>query len=133
MRNWRIIFAHPVAVMAIAAIMAGQPPNPQAGASTKASKDAPNQVQHIALPQYPVEIMQGPNLEVYQKACLICHTGRYVSMQPRFSKAVWQSEVKKMVDAYGAPISDADQALIVEYLAAVKGVEAPVSTTAPPK
>jgi len=133
MSNWKIIVADAVAVMAMTAIVAGQSANPQAGASKKASKDASNQVHHIAMPQYPGAIMQGPNLEVYQKDCLICHTGRYVSMQPRFSKAVWQSEVTKMVDAYGAPISDADQALIVEYLVAVKGVEAPVPTAATPK
>ena len=30
-----------------------------------------------------------------------------------------------MVDAYGAAIPEADQALIVEYLVAVRGVEAP--------
>ena len=52
-------------------------------------------------------------------------------MQPRFPKTVWQSEVKKMVDAYGAPIPEADQALIVEYLVAVRGVEAPATSTAP--
>ena len=53
-------------------------------------------------------------------------------MQPRFPKTVWQSEVKKMVDAYAAPIPEADQALIVEYLVAVRGVEAPAAST-PPK
>ncbi len=64
-------------------------------------------------------------MAIYSKNCLICHTARYVSMQPRFSKTVWQSEVKKMVDAYGAAIPEADQALIVEYLVAIKGPEAP--------
>ena len=81
----------------------------------------------------PPEIRPGPNVQVYEKDCLTCHTARYVSMQPRFSKAVWQNEVKKMVDAYGAPIPEADQALIVEYLVAVRGVEAPASAPAPPK
>lgn len=54
-------------------------------------------------------------------------------MQPRFSKIVWQNEVKKMVDAYGDPIPEPDQALIVEYLVAVKGAEAPATLSAPPK
>ena len=65
-----------------------------------------------------------PNVQVYQKDCLICHSARYVAMQPRFSKTVWQAEVKKMADAYGAPISEADQALIVDYLVTVKGKKA---------
>jgi hypothetical protein len=90
-------------------------------------------VQSIVLPQYPPEIQQGPNVEIYSRDCLLCHTARYVSMQPRFPKSVWQSEVKKMIDAYGAAIPEADQPLIVEYLVAVRGVEAPASAPAPPK
>jgi hypothetical protein len=53
-----------------------------------------------------------------------------VLIQPRFPKAVWQSEVKKMVEAYGATISPADQAMIVQYLVAVKGSELPASPPA---
>jgi len=91
------------------------------------------QVQQITLPKYPGEVPPGPNVDVYKKDCLTCHSSRYVAMQPRFPKAVWQSEVKKMVDAYGAPIPEADQAPIVEYLVAVKGVEAPPATSPPAK
>jgi hypothetical protein len=40
-------------------------------------------------------------------------------MQPRFPQAVWEKEIKKMVDAYGAVIPDAEQPEIVEYLIAV--------------
>jgi cytochrome c5 len=97
------------------------------------SKAAANPVHSIVLPQYSPAIADGPNKEVYQKNCLTCHTARYVSMQPRFSKSVWQSEVKKMVDAYGAPVPEADQTLIVEYLVAVKGIEGPAAPTAPTK
>ena len=106
---------------------------PSAGSAKPTSKAATNPVHSIVLPQYPPDIEDGPNKEVYQKNCLICHTARYVSMQPRFSKAVWQSEVKKMVDVYGAPIPEADQALIVEYLVAIKGVEAPAAGAVPTK
>ena len=42
-------------------------------------------------------------------------------MQPRFSRTVWEKEVKKMVDAYGASISAPEQQQIVEYLVAIKG------------
>ncbi len=68
--------------------------------------------------------------EVYEKNCLLCHSARYVLTQPRFSKAQWQAEVKKMGDAYGASISPEDQALIVEYLVAVKGSDPPASVPA---
>ncbi|MGA3052708.1 MAG: hypothetical protein ABSD63_00725 [Candidatus Korobacteraceae bacterium] len=105
--------------------------------SPQASKQAPQnsstQSQHIVLPQYPADILPGPNVQVYERYCLICHTARYVSMQPRFPRGVWQSEVKKMIDAYGAAIPEADQALIVEYLVAVRGIEAPSAAATPAK
>ena len=94
-------------------------------------KAAANPVHSIVLPQLTPAIADGPNKEIYQRNCLTCHTSRYVSMQPRFSKTVWQNEVKKMVDAYGAPIPESDQALIVEYLVAVKGAESPATSAVP--
>src|SRR5271165_3003921 len=95
----------------------------QAGNSAppKAAKAAKNPVQEISLPQYPPELPPGPNLDVFQNKCLLCHSARYVTMQPRFSRAVWEKEVKKMVDAYGASISAPEQVQIVEYLVAIKG------------
>ncbi len=126
------VFAVAVAMIGLtvsAAMYAQQPP---AKASNPAAKAA-SSVHTIVLPQYPPEIAEGPNVAIYSKNCLICHTARYVSMQPRFSKTVWQSEVKKMVDAYGAAIPEADQALIVEYLVAIKGPEAPAAMPASPK
>ena len=96
--------------------------------SGAAANPSSGQLERISLPKVPVDIPQGPNVQVYEKNCLICHSARYVITQPRFSKTVWQNEVKKMVDAYGASISPADQALIVEYLTAVKGSETAAST-----
>jgi hypothetical protein len=106
---------------------------PSTNASKPAVKAGVSQVHSIVLPQYPSEIAGGPNVDAYRKDCLLCHTARYVSMQPRFPKTVWQNEVKKMVDAYGAPISEADQALIVEYLVAVKGTTSSDTVADPPK
>jgi cytochrome c5 len=94
-----------------------------------AAKNASGEVKKIVLPQYSPEIPKGPNVETYRKDCLTCHTARYVLMQPHFSKTVWQNEVKKMVDVYGAPVPEADQPLIVDYLVAVKGVDAPAAPT----
>jgi hypothetical protein len=108
------------------ALYSQQPP-------TSSSKPSPSPVHTIKLPDYSPEIANGPNVATFRKDCLICHTARYVSMQPRFSKAVWQSEVKKMVDVYGAPIPDADQALIVEYLVAVNGLQTSPDSSSPHK
>ena len=88
------------------------------GRNTKASKSA---VQEITLPQYPPDIPSGPHVEAFQSHCLLCHSARYVTTQPRFSRGVWEKEVKKMVDVYGAPITAAEQQEIVEYLVAIRG------------
>ncbi len=111
----------------------GQSQSPSAATSKPASASDSASIQRITLPKVPTEIPPGPNLQVYEKNCLICHSARYVLTQPRFPKTVWQSEVKKMVDAYGATIPEADQALIVEYLVAVKGTEAAGNAAAPKK
>ncbi len=89
--------------------------------SAKAAKPPKNQVTEITLPQYPVDMPDGPNLAAYQQKCLLCHSSRYVTMQPRFSRTVWEKEVKKMVDVYGAPITPTEQTQIVDYLTAIKG------------
>lgn len=75
----------------------------------------------ITLPEYFSNPVPGPNLETYEKKCLVCHSNRYVEMQPRFSRTMWEKEVKKMIDAYGAPISAGEQQEIVEYLVSVRG------------
>jgi hypothetical protein len=129
---WRIVRVA-IATMGLMVLVSAHGQQPSAGSPKPSAKAAANPVHRIVLPQYPPDIATGPNLDVYRKDCLTCHTARYVSMQPRFSKTVWQSEVKKMVDAYGAPIPEADQALIVEYLVAVKGVEAPAIPPVPTK
>jgi cytochrome c5 len=116
----------PLLAIVLATALIGESQSP----SSAAAKPGAGQVERITLPQVPAETPPGPNVEVYEKDCLICHSARYVTMQPRFSKTVWQNEVKKMVDAYGATISAADQALIVEYLVAVKGSEPQPSTPA---
>jgi cytochrome c5 len=129
MSNWKIALmcAVATAMTLSVALHSQQPPS---SAAKPAANAGSTQVHSIVLPKYAPEIQPGPNVEVYSKDCLRCHTARYVSMQPRFPKSVWQSEVKKMVDAYGASIPEADQPLIVEYLVAVRGVEAPADAPA---
>lgn len=90
--------------------------------SAKAAPDnAKNAKQEITLPEMTTKLPDGPHRDVVENRCELCHTARYITMQPRFSQAVWEKEVKKMVNAYKAPISDAEQAQIVEYLVAIKG------------
>lgn len=94
------------------------------GKAAKTSKVAAGPVHEIELPQYPPELPDGPNKAVFDQKCLLCHSARYVTMQPKFPKAAWEKTVKKMADVYGAPITPAEQQQIVEYLVAIKGPDA---------
>ena len=103
--------------MALGATGASQ----QADTPSKAAKGSKSAVEEITLPNYPLDVPPGPNLAAFQQRCLLCHSARYVTMQPRFSQTVWEKEVKKMVDVYGARITTDEQKQIVEYLVAIKG------------
>jgi mono/diheme cytochrome c family protein len=87
------------------------------------AQPANNPVHKISLPQYPAELPAGPGKEAFLNNCLICHSARYVTMQPRFTKTVWQAEVQKMIVAYGAVISPADKEAIVTYLVSFHGTK----------
>lgn len=116
MRFWQKFW--PAAVLAISVTSYA---GPSAQAPAGAPKDQPDQMERIKLPDYSAPALKGPNLQVYENNCLICHSARYVITQPDFSRSTWEKEVKKMVDAYGANISAADQLKIVDYLVAVRG------------
>jgi cytochrome c5 len=110
-----------LAAFSMALLAAATAQQTASGTSSKTAKAAKNPVHEITLPQYPPEMPPGPNLEAFQQHCLLCHSARYVTTQPRFSRTVWEKEVKKMVDVYGAPITPQEQQQIVEYLVAIKG------------
>ena len=75
----------------------------------------------IALPaaaeEKPVELKKAPGLDKVATNCAVCHSLDYIQMNSPFpNAALWDAEVTKMIKVYGAPISDADAAAIVDYL-----------------
>lgn len=54
-------------------------------------------------------------------SCTICHSPRYITMQPRLTRAVWQAEVQKMRKTFGAPVADESVDEIVDYLVFLNG------------
>ncbi|OAI41441.1 hypothetical protein AYO41_05420 [Verrucomicrobia bacterium SCGC AG-212-E04] len=68
------------------------------------------------------DLPPGPNFAVYKAHCLSCHTSSYVIQQEKTTRAFWEASVKKMVDLYDAPITEANQKLIIDYLVAVRGL-----------
>ncbi len=59
----------------------------------------------------------------FMSYCAICHSLRYITTQPDFSKKIWEEEVHKMVAKYSAPIDSATCNKIVDYLMVIKGAK----------
>jgi mono/diheme cytochrome c family protein len=80
-----------------------------------------NPVHTIVMPHDEPPFPPGPGRDEFVAACVVCHSPRYITMQPRFSHATWLSEVKKMKAVYGAHISDEEVLKITDYLVSING------------
>ena len=69
-------------------------------------------------PLYTPELAQGEGREIVQIFCRFCHSTTYVTMQPPLPAATWEGVVNKMINTYGAPISEDSAKQIVSYLRA---------------
>jgi hypothetical protein len=78
-------------------------------------------VHSISLPHDEAFAPPGPGRDAFVTACVVCHSPRYVTSQPPFSRATWKGIVQKMIDTYGAHITPTQAAKIVDYLAATNG------------
>lgn len=70
-----------------------------------------------------IHLKDGPDAALVTANCSGCHSLDYIQMNSVFLKrAQWEAEVKKMIGVMGAPISEADAAKLVDYLASEYGV-----------
>jgi hypothetical protein len=79
-------------------------------ASTDASYDAGE------YPLYYPELAPGDGKEAVETYCELCHSPRYITMQPPLPAQAWAAEVNKMRKTYGAAIPDDDAQRIIQYL-----------------
>jgi cytochrome c551/c552 len=77
----------------------------------------------IDLPPETFVFKPGPNAELANGQCLVCHSVEYVTMQPRLPRTFWTASVKKMREKYGAPVPDDQVAPLVDYLTRNYGAE----------
>ena len=98
-----------------------------AAPATQAGIQQPPDVRSIVLPQLAPDLPPGPGREAVNSACVICHSTRYITMQPLFPRKTWLAEVEKMRKVFGAPVSDPQAAEIVEYLVSVRGKPTPAT------
>jgi mono/diheme cytochrome c family protein len=76
----------------------------------------------IILEQYEPDMPEGPGRKVFLTRCLVCHSARYVTMQPDFPPKVWDKLVHKMIKNFGAHITEKEAREIVAYLVSIKGL-----------
>jgi hypothetical protein len=63
-------------------------------------------------------LKDAPGREATTARCAICHSLDYVEMNAAvLDRGGWQKTVRKMIDRFGAPVSDDEAREIVEYLA----------------
>jgi mono/diheme cytochrome c family protein len=65
----------------------------------------------------PADLKRRPGLDKVIAHCNACHSLDYIAMNgPFLDPAGWDAEVAKMINAFGAPIDQADAKVIAEYL-----------------
>jgi cytochrome c553 len=69
----------------------------------------------------PGPYFTGEGADPVNANCTACHSAEMVLAQPPLTKAVWQSEVTKMVKVYKASVDEKDIPAILEYLNKVRG------------
>jgi mono/diheme cytochrome c family protein len=82
----------------------------------------------IVMPHDEPTFPDGPGRRQFLTACVVCHSPRYIAMQPPFNKTVWATEVHKMVTAYGAHVTPEEEAAIVTYIMTIRGAHATESS-----
>lgn len=75
----------------------------------------------IDLPHYQPDFPSGEGKDLFISRCGVCHSLRYVTMQPDFPKKTWAKEVDKMIKTYGAHIDKKEADAITAYLYSIKG------------
>jgi cytochrome c5 len=64
-----------------------------------------------------IRLLPGEARDVTATRCVTCHSLDYIPMNgPVMNRAAWEKTVRKMIDAFGAPITKAEAAQIVDYL-----------------
>ncbi len=68
--------------------------------------------------EHAMPLKDAPGRDVVEGNCAACHSLEYIRTNSPFMTAkVWDAEVNKMINAFGAPIEPADAKAIIDYLA----------------
>lgn len=77
-----------------------------------------------------IRLKEGSGSDVTTARCAVCHSLDYITMvAPVMNRGAWEKSVRKMIDAFGAPMSEQEATSIVEYLG--QNYSAPAAPTQP--
>lgn len=71
-------------------------------------------------PAPPPDFPEHEGKSEFVSYCAICHSLKYIAIQPDFPQKIWEAEVNKMIAKYHAPIDSMNAKKIIAYLVAVK-------------
>jgi mono/diheme cytochrome c family protein len=120
-------FCSTLALLCIASFRAGgggsekDTPSSNAINDSLAKAETASAVRHLTLPHSEPNVPVAPGRDEFMRACETCHSARYVTMQPPFSRRQWEDTVRKMITAYGAPADEFQIGKIIDYLYAIDG------------
>ncbi len=64
-----------------------------------------------------IKLKAAPGVEVVQRNCMVCHSADYIPMNSPFGdRKAWETEVNKMINAFGAQVPKEDVEVILQYL-----------------
>lgn len=76
----------------------------------------------VSAQESTIQLKPGVGQEKITSYCSGCHSLDYIQMNSPFpNRKLWEAEVNKMINAFGAPIPKEDVATIVDYLTAEYG------------
>ena len=91
------------------------------GSEAEAEKTATTAVAPTAaVASTEIPLPDGPNINDFQDACLLCHSARLPLGQPPFGREKWGEIVHKMAAAYGAPLTPEVESKVVNYIVSVR-------------
>lgn len=67
-------------------------------------------------PLSPPQLPPGDGRDATVAMCSVCHSLRYITMQPPLPPDTWRATVRKMIDMHGAAIPDDVAGRITRYL-----------------
>jgi sulfite dehydrogenase (cytochrome) subunit B len=72
-----------------------------------------------------IKLKDGPGRDVVETNCGLCHSLDYIQMNSPFpDEKLWQAEVAKMINVFGAPVGPDEAKTVIDYLVSNYGVTA---------